>query len=261
MLASAEALLEGVAANGRPALRWYVPTGRALHIGASQKLAAVDVDACLVRGIPIYQRASGGTIVLADADSLVLDVALPPDHPLAPRDLTASYRPFGEAWVEALRVLGVESATASIEQARADARDTSAATRLAHLACFGGLSPYEVVVGRRKIVGLSQVRRRVGALIQAAVLLRWDPERIAVLLSVPGSERAALAAALATRAVGIEDVTGQTVAYEAIIAAVEDALAARGLVLDDADWTPDEAAAIDRLCAEKYRPLLPPAVP
>ena len=36
--------------------------------------------------------------------------------------------------------------------------------RAADVACFGGLSPYEVLAGGRKVVGLSQTRRRQGTL-------------------------------------------------------------------------------------------------
>jgi lipoate-protein ligase A len=38
-------------------------------------------------------------------------------------------------------------------------------------ACYGGLSPWEVVVGQRKLVGLAQVRRSTGILLVAGLLL------------------------------------------------------------------------------------------
>jgi len=256
MLAGAEALLEGVAASGRPALRWYVVSERALILGASQRPLAVDIDACRAAGVAVYQRSAGGATVLVDPDMLGLDVALPPDDPLLARDLTASYRPFGEAWRAALRSLGVPAATVSVDEARASARDTSEAARLARLACFGGLSPYEVTVDGRKVVGLAQVRRRHGALFQTAVQLHWDAPRVAGLLALPATERPALVAALGDRVAGLDEVAPRRVSPREIAAAFERALAGHGLIPVDGDWTPAEDAAAARLLAERYRALV-----
>src|SRR5207247_733327 len=126
----------------------------------------------------------------------------------------------------------------SVQEARGDARDTSEEARLARAACFGALSPFEVTLHGRKVVGLAQVRRRSGALFQAAVLMCWAPARLSTLLAVPPHERAALAAALAARtvglddymagrAVGLDDYTARPVSRAAVIAAVEAAFSAR----------------------------------
>jgi len=255
MLAGAEALLEGVAASGRPAIRWYVVSERALVLGASQKAPAVDLAACRDAGVAVYQRSAGGATVLVDGDMLGLDVALPAGDPLLTRDLTASYRPFGSAWRAALRAFGVAADVVDVEQARASGRDTSAAAQLARLACFGGLSPYEVTVDGRKIVGLAQVRRRHGGLFQTSLQLRWDAPLISRLLTVSPDERAALITALRARVVGLDGVMARPPACHEIIAAFEHALAEHGLALVDSEWTPVEKATTVRLLAERYRPL------
>eukprot|EP01034_Spumella_vulgaris_P044296 gene44296-55086_t len=57
-------------------------------------------------------------------------------------------------------------------------------------ACYGGYSPWEVVVGRRKLVGLAQVRRRGGVLLvagQGGAHQRAGPS--AALLRQPGFSR------------------------------------------------------------------------
>src|SRR5947208_2427072 len=76
---------------------------------------------------------------------------------------------------------------------------------LARAACFGALLPFEVTLEGCKVVGLAQVRRRTGTLFQAALLLRWAPARLSELLAVPPGRRAALTAALAARAMGLQD--------------------------------------------------------
>ena len=89
-------------------------------------------------------------------------------------------------------------------------------------ACFGGLSPYEVLAGGRKVVGLSQTRRRPGALLQAGIPLRLDAGRLARLMG-RGDD---FAAGLAATAAGLrESVPG--LAAGDLVAAVDAAIASR----------------------------------
>ena len=256
MLAGAEALLEGATASGRATIRWYVTSDRAMILGASQKITALDAEACRARGVTVLQRGAGGASVLADADMLGLDIALPRDHPLLLSDLTASYRWIGEAWLWALRGLGVDAALVGVEEARAAARDESPSARLARLACFGGLSPYEVAVCGRKVVGLAQVRRRHGALFQIGVQLRWDAPLVAALLSIDDAERPALVAALDDRVAGLHKVAPRPIACGELVDAFEGAIAAHGLALADGVWADGERATVIRLLESRYRPLL-----
>ena len=255
MLAGAEALLEGATASGRPAIRWYVVSERALVLGASQKTPAVDLSACRDAGVAVYQRSAGGATVLVDGNMLGLDVALPHDDPLLARDLTASYRWIGSAWWAALHALGVVADVVDVEQARASGRDTGAAAQLARLACFGGLSPYEVTVDGRKIVGLAQVRRRHGGLFQTALQLRWDAPLMSQLLTVAPSDCVALVKALEERVVGLDGVMARPPACQEIIGAFERALTGHGLEPVDSAWTLAEKAAAERLLNERYQAL------
>src|SRR5690606_25581759 len=145
----------------------------------------------------------GGSAVLADRGLLGLAIALRLPHPLASPDLTESYRWLGETLAAALSRLGVASRLVSIDEARADAAQVRAALTAADsvrgLACFGSFSPYEVAVGRRKVVGLAQVRRRQAVLYQVGILLRSATELLAEVLSCPPAERALLSQALAER--------------------------------------------------------------
>jgi len=217
-LARAEALL-GSAADG-PALAWSVVDPPALILGRSAGEPGVDEAACRAAGVAVLRRASGGGPVLWDAGLLALDVALPRGHRLAGDDVVAAYEWLGSVVADGLRRLGVAARVVGIDEARSSPRH-----RLAGRACFGGFSPFEVVVGERKVVGLAQVRRRSGVLFQAGIALRLDASGLGALLDL-GPDREAFAAALRAQAAGLDEVGPHPGAGE-VIAAVEAALGAR----------------------------------
>jgi len=94
-------------------------------------------------------------------------------------------------------------------------------------ACFGGLSPFEVVgPDDRKVVGLSQVRRRTGALFQCGVPLSFDAALLAELLEPDAAERDALTRALDGAATGLRSWL-PAVTREDLVEAVEASLERR----------------------------------
>ena len=254
--ALSEALLTvGLPTNGRPALRWYLARQPALILGNGQKPEDADLAACRAAGVTVFRRTSGGTAVLLDEDAVNVEVALPAGHPLASADLARSYQWAGDIWVEALHALGISGIGAiSIEDVRA--LPPLAKDDPLRLACYGTLSPFEVVAGPRKVVGLSQVRRRAGALYQMSTYLRWRPERLAALLALSPNQRAALTQRLRDVSVGLDELAGRTIAAAEVIAAVEAALVSRlGITLKPARWTPTEREAAARIEAERFTPV------
>jgi lipoate-protein ligase A len=238
-LAGGPALLAGVELTDAPALRWYGMDPPALIVGSSQRLDEIDLAASAAAGLRIHRRRSGGGAVLS-ADMLMLDLAIPRAHPLYLDDVTESYRWIGEVWAAALRELGIDAGAVPVGAARGDAQTLDLLLRRV---CFGGLSPYEVVVGQRKLVGLAQVRRRGGALYQSGVYLRWAPQRTAALMAAAPSERARLERLLAARVAGLDELV-QAPGATAVAAAFEAALARlAGLAPDDDGWSEAEIAA------------------
>ncbi|HEU5438626.1 MAG TPA: hypothetical protein VFU88_04995 [Ktedonobacterales bacterium] len=255
-LALSEALLAGLAATGAPAIRWYVPRHPALVLGNGQSPATVDLAACRERGLHVYRRTSGGTAVLVDGDTLSMEIALPAGHPLALSDVVRGYQWIGELWADALRTLGICDARA-IPTAEVRATPPIAKDDPLRLACYGTLSPWEPVAGRRKLVGLCQVRRRPGALYQVGVLLRWRPEHLVELLALSPDTREALLPRLRTAAAGLDELAGRPISIQEVTEAVNAALVERlGIRLEPSDWTPTERADADRLQHERFHPIV-----
>jgi lipoate-protein ligase A len=224
-LALADALLQS-AAERPPLLYWQIAEPAAVVIGISQKLSDLDVAACQRAGLAIYRRSAGGTAVFVGADMLSLDVILPPGHSLAGHDIVEAYRWFGDLWAETLQALGLAARTIPPAEAHAPRtrhylEQAGRQEALLRQSCYGAVSPYEVSVNGQKVLGLDQVRRRVGFLFQGGLLLRWDAEKVASLLAAEPEERPALAAGLQTRTAGLDVLLGRVVTPEEIISHFE----------------------------------------
>ena len=141
----------------------------------------LDLAAVAARGRRRWCAArSGGGPVLWDADLLALDVVLPRGH--RSRARRGARLPLARGGLRR-RVANVWGGR------RGGGRRASGRGRIGRTpgrrrdACFGGLSPFEVTAGGRKVVGLSQARRAGrGTLLQAGVPLRLDARRLARLL-------------------------------------------------------------------------------
>lgn len=256
--ALSEGMLAALPETGVPALRWYIPAERSLVLGNGQRVEAADRAALCAQTTTLYKRPSGGTAVLVDETLLSLDIALPHTHPLATTDVVRAYEWTGELWAAALRRLGATDAraipTAEVRAIPALERDDPL-----RLACYGALSPWEVVSGAepRKLVGLCQVRRRPGTLYQIGVYLRFDAAALSALLATPEAERDMLTARLASAAIGLDEAAGRPYTPTRVIAAVERELRARHHAhLTPAAWLPTELATADRLEAERFQRLV-----
>ncbi len=140
----------------------------AVVLGAAQRPSAALVEAAHLAGIAVAQRRSGGGAVLAGPWLLGVSAVLPPDDALIADGVVAAYRWLGEAHAQAFAVLGMGTRPATPAEAHAAGR---AGAEL-RWACFGALSPWEVVDRfGRKLVGMAQVRRRTGVLLVAGTLL------------------------------------------------------------------------------------------
>jgi len=217
---------------GDPAiLSWSQAEPAGLVLGFSQKHTVLNQATLAHQPMPIYHRRAGGTAVLVGPHLLSLDVVLPAENPLILPDIVESYRWFGEAWVIALRQLGIQTRLVLPEEARAQRLRlknpvTSAYEQLMQRACYGSLSSYEIAAGQRKVVGLDMIRRRTASLLQAGVLLHWDTTTLAQLLGHTEQEQALLNEGLRARATGLDILAGRTVQASEVIAAFEHVITA-----------------------------------
>lgn len=184
-----------------PSLWWHSACTPTLVLGPGQRDLERRISAS---GIEVVRRNAGGTSVFATDRVLGQDVMLPAGHHLARDDVVESYRWLGETWAETLRTLGAEARVVSIEEARSARPLPPELLNVMRSACFGSLSPYEVVVATKKVVGLAQVRRRNGVLLQAGIHLQFDPESLVSLLARDPS--AAAVNELRSVAAGLDDI-------------------------------------------------------
>lgn len=145
------------------------PTRPALVLGSTQADAVADGDVLARRGIDLVRRRSGGGAVLLDDAGRLghgwtrwIDLVLPRADALWVDDVGRSTDWLGDTWQRALGSLGI---AASVHRGGLERTPSTS------LVCFAGLGPGEVVVGGRKVVGISQRRTRAGARFQCVVAL------------------------------------------------------------------------------------------
>jgi lipoate---protein ligase len=209
LLARGAALLDGLAEDPVPTLRWYRASSPALVLGRGQAGAVHAGD------LPVVTRYSGGGAVLLDDGLLSLDVLLPATHPWLHGDVSAVFSHIGSAWVAAFRDLGVTDVAMHDGPAMARRRGTPREQLLAAI-CYATLGRGEVLVAGRKVVGLAQRRRRPGALVQCGLLRRWNP---AALLAAFGGDPDD--AEVLHGAAGLDDLLDDAPDDVAVMAAVE----------------------------------------
>lgn len=247
-LARAQVLLEAVGAGRAPNTlaceRWRAP---ALILGAAQQAADLDRAACARRDVAVVRRLAGGGAVYATVDYLSFIIAVHATHPLVRGDIFTAYARFGALVHDALASLDVPARLLGVEEARA--RHTPPALRPC---CYGGLSPYEILVGERKLVGVAQVRR-FGAVGYVGGLYRsFDPVDQAAYLAGDAALRAERAALLASHVTDLT-VLDRPSAFAAFPHALATTLQARlGLRLAVEELSPAELDRAARLRVERY---------
>jgi lipoate---protein ligase len=176
---------------------WFVEVTRpTLVLGSTQPEGVVDRERAAAAGVDVVRRPTGGgAVLLRPGETVWADVYLPPGDPLAESDVGRAFLWLGRAWARALASVGVAGATVHEGASRAP-------TAWSATVCFAGLGPGEVTVDGAKVVGISQRRRRDGALFQCGALVGWAPGPLLDLLVLDEETRAAAGAGLGGLAAG-----------------------------------------------------------
>lgn len=149
----------------------------ALVLGSAQREDLVDLRLARALGIDVVRRRSGGgAVMLVPGEVAWVDVILPAGDPLWDDDVSRSGLWLGRVWQAALADVGI-AGTAVHE-------GPLVCGTLGRLICFVAVGPGEVTLDGRKLVGVSQRRRRSGARFQCAAYRRWAPDMLARLLKL-----------------------------------------------------------------------------
>lgn len=149
-----------------PRLQLWTYRNPGVVLGCSQAALRERLDITSALAGSLVQRGSGGGAVLTGPWMVSASIVLPPEHPLVGSGTISSYRWLGVLHAGLLRDAGIKAYAIPPEEVRLLPADAQL-----KWACYGGLSPWEVVVGKRKIVGLAQVRKRTGVLITSGTLI------------------------------------------------------------------------------------------
>jgi lipoate---protein ligase len=215
-IAADEALLDRVSAHDSGSERWWIADRPAVIVGLGLRprvSTIVDLERCRAAGVEVLERRAGGGALLLDGHVLCGAICLPIAS--VPRDVTESYRWLGDhlaSRLSAFHIPGIRRV--EVDEARADVsalrgRDDNLGRLLVNT-CYGALSPYEVAIGRQKVVGLAQVRRREAALFVLGILLD-DQSPLADFLLVPDEPtREQLRSELRRRTIGLRSLTDRS---------------------------------------------------
>ena len=193
-----------------------------LVLGSTQDASIVDRARLQAAGVRLVRRRSGGGAVLLGPRSQVwVDIWLPKGDVWWSAEPRRSAELVGQWWAASLPRGLVGPLTVH--------RGPSVPGPRPDRVCFGGVGAGEVLVAARKLVGLAQWRSREGALVHGCAYRVWDPAAIADLLvagtgpGCPGAgARAQLVAALAGRAVGLEEVRAPGWTADSLLRALPD---------------------------------------
>lgn len=148
---------------------WTYPSP-AIVLGCSQRSLREDIEHRLGGRADLVDRESGGGAVLTGPWLVSVSVVLPHGHPWVCEGLLESYRRLGQLHVAALEEFGVPARVLP-PQELPHTRDSNCDSAV-NWACFGGLSPWELVsTDGRKLVGLAQRKRQTCVLLVAGTLI------------------------------------------------------------------------------------------
>lgn len=165
--------------------------------------------------VELLERQAGGGVVLTGPGMVSASIVLPYGHPLLCESLVGCYRWLGQLHVAALAELGV--AAYALPANALPLANAMMDVRPVRWACFGGLSPWEVVdAGYRKLVGLAQRRQRSGVLLVAGTLVgATDWRLLCDVMGHPDDE-----AVLLRRTVSCEELAGRMIESEVFASAL-----------------------------------------
>ena len=153
-------------------LRFYAWDAPTLSIGYSQRSSDIDWAASHPSTVHLVRRPTGGRAVLHQQD-LTYSLILPLRPPWTKISIAESYRQINVCLLRGLETLGL-----NVRMGRRPRQVIGAPSPF----CFPACSQYEVLVGRKKVIGSAQRRFPTALLQQGSILLDFDPVGLLDLL-------------------------------------------------------------------------------
>jgi len=124
--------------------------------------------------IEVCRRRSGGGLVIARPEDVWIDAVVPRYSPLHRDDVGVAFVWLGQVWLDALRPLVVDARRDGRELRLAEPPPGRRAADRGFF-CFADVGHGELLLGDRKIVGISQRRTRNWTRLQSLLITRWEP--------------------------------------------------------------------------------------
>ncbi len=198
-----------------PTVRVYGWRPAAISIGYSQGVReTVDVRKCARLGIPLVRRLTGGRAVFHD-EEVTYSVIAGKGCLGSGSSVLEIYKRIGQALVLSLQRLGIR---ACLRRTASRGAEWGGARGLAP--CFSSVGRYEVMVGRRKVVGSAQ-RWIEGTVLQHGSLLIGEGHlQIARLLPHgEADERGKMTQELRAKTISLDALLSRQVSYAEVASA------------------------------------------
>jgi lipoate-protein ligase A len=162
-----------------PALRLYGWASPSVTIGYFQKIGEIDFDYCMLKGIPVVRRITGGRAIL-HADEMTYSFSVRTKGQFC-GGLLDSYRRISAAFYDAFIKAGMSpEVTLSSRERRLSSKSPL---------CFESASYGEFTVQKRKVIGSAQKRWIDGLLQQGSVPFSLDRHEINRVFGLKNTER------------------------------------------------------------------------
>lgn len=161
-----EAILDGVVeGSSEETIRFFDFSPPAITIGRLQKIEDIDEHFCRKNRIDIVRRLTGGRAVVHSGD-FTFSLIIKRNNPIFGGGIYKTYRSVSASFLFALKLLNVPAEWQKVKQAQREGETSySSYSPL----CFSSVSRYELTVRKKKILGVSQYRKKDAILVQGSL--------------------------------------------------------------------------------------------
>jgi lipoate-protein ligase A len=254
-MAMDEAILNSCRRNDSPpVLHFYAWETPSITLGYLQDLScSIQQERCLVRGIRVVRRITGGRAVVHHRD-LSFSLVFPAKGNLIPSGIRGSYQKIAEGFVEGFKLLGIDASLVDGRSLqRADWKEGRHSA-----ACFLTRIRSEILVSGRKLLGSAQRRIDDWVLQQGTIMI--NPERghwMSLLRYPDGSDPLRIKKMLESGVTSIQEILGRDVYIcsikEALVTGISKCL---GIRFEVQSLSAREKREADCLARKKYYDLL-----